>query len=214
MEPITNNEFLNSVLEAEAWKEISDNESISMDILDKYADKLDWNEISENRNVIWTLDGINKFTNRLNWSNFSENCPDHIINEVTLQKFANRWDWKAISNRDCFYNDWILLEKFADKADWSEVITNWNIEKPLEFFARFQQYIPMAKLQDSRLWNSMVEARAKRIMQEAVGISRLFHLKLNKRHSFPYPVHCESGNFLKLYVSDLSLSQNLIFPYF
>lgn len=170
MEPITNNEFLNSVLEAEAWKEISDNESLSMDILDKYAAKLDWDEISENRNIIWTLDGINKFTNRLNWSNFSENCPDHIINEVTLQKFANRWDWKAISNPDCFYNDWALLEKFVDKADWSEVITNWNIEKPLEFFARFQQYIPMAKLQDSRLWNSMVEARAKRIMQEAVGI--------------------------------------------
>ena len=33
-----------------------------------------------------------------------------------------------------------------------------------------KQYIPMAKLQDSRLWDSMVEARAKRIMQEAVGI--------------------------------------------
>lgn len=170
MEPITNNEFLNSVLEAEAWKEISDNESLSMDILDKYADKLDWEEISENRNIIWTLDGINKFANRLDWSNFSQYCADHIINEVTLQKFASRWDWKAISNRDCFYNDWTLLEKFADKADWSEVITNWNIEKPLEFFARFQQYIPKAKLQDSRLWNSMVEARAKRIMQEAVGI--------------------------------------------
>lgn len=170
MEPITNNEFLNSVLEAEAWKEISDDESLSMNMLDRYADKLDWDEISENRNIIWTPDGINKFASRLNWSDFSQSCPDHIINEVTLQKFANRWDWKAISNRDCFYNDWTLLEKFADKADWSEVISNWNIEKPLEFFARFQQYIPMAKLQDSRLWNSMVEARAKRIMQEAVGI--------------------------------------------
>ena len=170
MEPITNNEFLNSVLEAEAWKEISDNESLSMDILEKYADKLDWDEISENRNIIWTLDGINKFANRLNWSDFSQYCADHIINEVSLQKFASRWDWRVISNRDCFYNDWSLLEKFADKADWSEVITNWGIEKPLEFFARFQQYIPMAKLQDSRLWNSMVEARAKRIMQEAIGI--------------------------------------------
>lgn len=90
MEPITNNEFLNSVLETEAWKEISENESLSMDIIDKYADKLDWEEISENRNIIWTLDGINKFTGRLNWSDFSRYCPDHIINEVTLQKFANR----------------------------------------------------------------------------------------------------------------------------
>ena len=52
------------------------------------------------------------------------------------------------------------------------------------------------------------------LSHEDEKISRLFHLKLNKRHSFPYPVHCESGNFLKLYVSDLSLCQNLIFPYF
>ena len=42
MEQITKNEFLNSVLEAEAWKEISRNESLSIDILDRYADKLDW----------------------------------------------------------------------------------------------------------------------------------------------------------------------------
>lgn len=169
MEPITNNDFLNSVLETEAWKEISGYELLSMDILDKYADKLDWKEISENSNIIWTLEGINKFAGRLNWSDFSQNCPDHFINEITLQKFAHRWDWKAISNRACFYNDWTLLEKFADKADWSEVITNRNIEKPLEFFNRFQQYVPMAKLQDSHLWNSMVEARAKRILQEVVG---------------------------------------------
>ena len=64
MESITNNEFLNSVLESDAWKEISDNESLSMDILDKYADKLDWDEISENQNIIWTLEGINKFAYR------------------------------------------------------------------------------------------------------------------------------------------------------
>lgn len=170
MEPITNNEFLNSVLEAEAWKEVSQSGSLSMTMIEKFADKLDWEEVSGNNNIIWTVDGINKFANRLNWSDFSRNCPDHIINEVTLQKFANRWDWKAISNRDCFYYDWALLEKFTDKADWSEVISNWNIEKPLEFFSRFQQYIPMAKLQDSRLWNAMVETRAKHLIQEAIGI--------------------------------------------
>lgn len=170
METITNNEFLNAVFEAEAWKEISGNEPLSMDMLEKHADQLDWNEISENSNVIWTLDGIGKFAGRLDWNEFSRRCPDHLINEVSLQKFAAHWDWKAISNRDCFYNDWELLAKFADNTDWSEVITNWSIERPLDFFARFEKYIPMAKLQDSRLWSAMVEARAKRLMQEAVGL--------------------------------------------
>ncbi|MCX4279086.1 MULTISPECIES: hypothetical protein [Muribaculum] len=95
MESITNNEFLNSVLESEAWKEVSSRESFSME----------------------------------------------------------------------------MIEKFADKVNWGEIITNWNIEKPVEFFARFQQYIPMSKLQDSSLWRAMVETRSKKIMQEAIGIN-------------------------------------------
>ncbi len=170
MEPIISNDFLNSVLENEAWKEVSQCGYLSMAMVEKFADKLDWEEVSGNSNVIWTVEGINKFANRIHWDEFSRSCPENLLSETTLQKFASKWDWKALSNRDDIYNNWHLLEKFADKVNWGEVITNWNIEKPLEFFARFRQYIPMSKLQDSHLWNAMVEARAKRLMQEAMGI--------------------------------------------
>ncbi|ROT04690.1 hypothetical protein EEL49_10975 [Muribaculaceae bacterium Isolate-104 (HZI)] len=170
MEPITSNDFLNSVLENEAWKEVSQCGYLSMAMVEKFADNLDWEEVSGNSHVIWTVEGINKFANRIHWDEFSRSCPENLLSETTLQKFASKWDWKALSNRDDIYNNWHLLEKFADKVNWGEVITNWRIEKPLEFFARFQQYIPMSKLQDSRLWNAMVEARAKRLMQEAMGI--------------------------------------------
>lgn len=170
MEPITNNEFLNSVLEAEAWKEVSERESLSMSMLEKFADKLDWEEVSGNHDVLWTVDGISKYAGKINWDEFSRSCSDYIISETTLCKFADKWDWKNLSNRDALYNNWSLLEKFADKVDWGEVINNWNIEKPIEFIAHFQQYIPMTKLKDSRLWDAMVEARAKRLIQEAIGI--------------------------------------------
>ena len=170
MEPIISNDFLNSVLENEAWKEVSQCGYLSMAMVEKFADKLDWEEVSGNSNVIWTVEGINKFANRIHWDEFSRSCPENLLSETTLQKFASKWDWKALSNRDDIYNNWHLLEKFADKVNWGEVITNWNIEKPLEFFARFRQYIPMSKLQDSRLWNAMVEARARHLIQEAIGI--------------------------------------------
>lgn len=171
MEAITSNDFLNSVLEAEAWKELSQRESLSMDLLEKYADKVDWEEVSSNGNVMWTMDGIAKFASRIHWEDFSRNCPDSLISSTTLQKFSNLWDWKTLSNRDIIYNDWKLLEQFADKINWGEVITNWNIEKPLDFFIKFQQYIPMSKLQDSRLWSEMVSNRAKHLFQEALGIN-------------------------------------------
>ena len=52
MEPITSNDFLNSVLETEAWKEVSQSGGLSMTIIEKFADKLDWEEVSGNSNVI------------------------------------------------------------------------------------------------------------------------------------------------------------------
>ncbi|MDE6238002.1 MAG: hypothetical protein K2M45_09070, partial [Muribaculaceae bacterium] len=67
------------------------------------------------------------------------------------------------SNRD-------LLEKFADKIDWAELITNWRIENAIDLFTRSQQYIPMAKLQESRLWEEMASERAKAIFKEMTGL--------------------------------------------
>lgn len=166
---ITNNEFLQSVLESDAWKEISENENLSMDILEKYQDKLDWDEISKNSHILWTVDGVKKFSRRLDWSEFSFHCSITFICEATLREFHDKWDWKKISDRSEVYNNWDLLEKFADEIDWATVITWWNIENPEGFFKKFQCHIPMAKLQDSRLWNALVEKRAKQLMAEVLG---------------------------------------------
>ena len=166
---ITNNEFLLSVLERAAWKKISEGETLSMEMLEKYQDKLDWEEISGNGCIMWTVDGVKKFIRRIDWSEFSYRCLDTFICEATLREFRDKWDWKKISDRDIVYNNWDLLEKFADDIDWSTVINNWNIEKPDEFLNKFQNHIPMAKLQDSRLWEALVEKRAKQLMCEAIG---------------------------------------------
>jgi len=167
---ISNNEFLQAVLESAAWKWVSESEALSMEVLDKYQDKLDWDEISENTNIVWTMDGMKKFAHRINWSEFTSRCPDSLICEATLREFHDKWDWKGLSDRDVIYNNWDLLDKFADDIDWATVITNWDIEKPEEFLLKFQSRIPMAKLQDSRLWDALVEKRAKQLFQEANGI--------------------------------------------
>ena len=170
MNQITTNEFLNSVLEAEAWKELSQNETFTMEMLEKYSNKLDWHEVSQNSDVLWTIEGIQKFSHKIDWDAFSRNCPENLICEAALERFADRWDWEQISGRDCFYNNWSLLEKFVDRADWSEIITNWYIDKPVEFFNKFQQYIPMAKFQNSNLWDKLVDVRSKELKNEIRGI--------------------------------------------
>ena len=171
MEPITTNEFLNSVFETEVWKKVSEEETLSMEMLEQYEDKLDWTAISGNNNILWTIDGVAKFAYKIDWDVFSERCPDAFICETTLRKFDNRWNWKQLSNRDALFNsNRDLLEKFADKIDWAELITNWRIENAIDLFIRFQQYIPMAKLQESRLWEEMASERAKAIFKEMTGL--------------------------------------------
>ena len=38
-----------------------------------------------------------------------------------------------------------------------------------KFFERFKDHIPASKLQDSRLWDNMVEAKKKKVMAQIVS---------------------------------------------
>ena len=73
------NEFMQKIVNEEAWKELSGDFNWSETLLEKFQDMVEWNEISENRNIRWTVSMIQKFKNRINWEKFSE-----YINEDSL----------------------------------------------------------------------------------------------------------------------------------
>ena len=51
-----------------------------------------------------------------------------------------------------------------------KIISVWNVEKPVEFFKLFEKFIPMTKFQNSRLWDQIVEIKAKELSLEIRGI--------------------------------------------
>lgn len=180
---------LNEILEKGAWREISSSYDITLDMLEKYADKLDWRAISKNRSIPWTIDALQKFADRIDWNEFSEYCPDHLICKVFLLQFCDRWNWTKLSRHIVFFHNmennysnsgllemfWDLLEKFADKVNWGELIDQgFNIfQNPLAFFERFRQYIPIDKLQGSDLWDCMVSVRSEALWLEIGGEKRV-----------------------------------------
>lgn len=169
MNPITNNEFLAAVMEEAAWKEASESGPWSMEMLSKYQDKVDWKKISSNSEVVWTVDGVNKFKHKINWEEFSANCPAYFLTVENLQQFKNFWDWSEISERSEVLNNWELLDTLVDSVDWEKIIEQWSIERPIEFFKRYESHVPMKHFQDSRLWNMIADELGKqlklRIMQ-------------------------------------------------
>ena len=75
---------MQKIMNEEAWKELSNNFNWSETMLEKYQDKVNWDEISKNTSIRWTIPMIQKFKNRINWETFSE-----YINENSLTERAN-----------------------------------------------------------------------------------------------------------------------------
>lgn len=163
------NDFMQRIAEEGAWKELSNELSWTEALLEKYQDKIYWQELSENRNVLWTIPMLHKFKPRINWDKLSRYADENTLTENCIETFKEKWNWGELSDNRSITNQ--LLEKFADKWDWESIINNYNRDlfssnSAIEFYERYKDYIPAAKLQGSSLWNEIVEQRKKQILSE------------------------------------------------
>ena len=167
---VLSNEFMQSMATEEAWKELSGNFNWSETTLEKYQDKVDWDEVSTNRYIRWTIPMIQKFHKKINWEKFSDYADENILTENYLEVFKEKWNWRNLSNNSSINLTDELLEKFADRWDWEVIIDNYSHvvfdKKSIEFYEKYKEYIPVSKLQNTVLWRNIVEQRAHQLADE------------------------------------------------
>jgi len=166
------NDFMQRIADEGAWKELSGELSWTETLLEKYQDKIDWQELPGNSNILWTIPMLQKFKHRINWDKLSRCADEKTLTENCIETFKEKWNWSELSNNYSITNQ--LLEKFVDKWDWESVIAGFNnnlfsSDSAIEFYERYKEYIPAAKLQNSRLWNEIVEQRKKQILSEIIS---------------------------------------------
>lgn len=162
-------EMIQSIISAKAWDEISGNFGLTEEMLERYADKLNWNEVSKNREIHWTVKLIEKWADRLNWEELSESSNDYLLTPDVIAYFVNRWNWRVLSRNNSLKLDYTFIDRFIDKWDWSELIECWGREDLYNkvFFDRYRSHIPLTPfLDNSRLVNEMVEKEAEQIKKE------------------------------------------------
>ena len=167
------NEFMQKIMNEEAWKKLSNDFNWSETLLEKYQDKVDWNEISRNRNILWTIPMIQKFKNRINWDTFSEyfvKIEGEMVTENIIETFKDKWNWHELSQNSNVSLSFELLDKYADLWDWEEVIdrycNNFYEGKGIDFYERYKDHIPAAKVQNSRLWYEIVSQQMHQLIAE------------------------------------------------
>ena len=167
------NEFMQKIATEKAWEKLSEDFNWSESLLEKYQDKVDWHKVSENTNIQWTVPMIQKFKNRIDWDKFSEYADEETLTEAVIETFKDKWNWTELSRNTNLELTYELLEKFSDSWNWEEIIDRYNKNlfdnKGIDFYERYKDHIPAAKLQDSMLWREIVEQRVKQLYVEITG---------------------------------------------
>ena len=101
---------------------------------------------------------------------FSEYADENVLTEPIIEAFKERWNWHELSGNSNLPLTYGLLEKYADRWEWERIIDSYGhdiYEKDaIEFYEKFKDNIPVFKLQNTRLWGSIIEQRAKQLATE------------------------------------------------
>ena len=167
------NEFMQKIATEKAWEKLSEDFNWSETLLEKYQDKVDWKWICRNVHIQWTIPMIQKFKNRIDWEKFSRHASKEVLTESFIEAFKDKWNWTELSGNTSLELTHELLEKFVDYWAWEEIIDRFCDkifeDMGIDFYERYKDYIPAAKLQNSRLWNEIVSQQVKQLTTEIIA---------------------------------------------
>ena len=158
-------------LNKEAWKKLSREFKWNEELLRKYRSEIDWEELSENTEMLWTASILENFKNYINWKELSGNAPEKLLTPKIIEQFADRWDWHELSDNSNLKLSYAMLDKFADKWDWERIINRWRSEELYtpDFLERYKEFIPVEEFKSSNLWDALVERRFDELVEEIMG---------------------------------------------
>ena len=152
------------MMETEAWSNISGDLQFSEVQLEKYADKLDWQEVSGNTIIFWTIQMLKKFKRKIDWTVFSQTIQEENVSAELLEKFKDNWNWEELSKNSCLTPE--IIDQFADYINWKALINNYSLSEQIateEFVRKYSDRIPACDFKDSLIWRKLVENKEKQI---------------------------------------------------
>ncbi|MBQ6167957.1 MAG: hypothetical protein IJK41_11105 [Muribaculaceae bacterium] len=171
-----NDEFMQQVATEQAWQKLAEEYAWTEDLLEKYADKLDWKLISTNRVIRWTIPMLKKFSRKLNWEEVSERIDNDWFTEAHIEALKDKWDWSVLVRN--YQLSEKLIDKYIDYIDWPSLIgaEGYYCGLPrddsfdaVSFYEKYKEHISMSTFQKSDLWDKIVEQRRKELMAEIMS---------------------------------------------
>ena len=184
---------------------ISEYYPLDKSLIDKYQDRLDWQKLSINENIIWTNDLIESYLDKWYWGNtYDEDGyyePVRIPGLNTnfsfpwsvdlIKKYNDKCDWNFISKNQNIIWNINLLNELKENLDWSLIMENVN---PHLIIFYIDKYIDPNELRELKNKNSIFEA-FQRCFIWTHDLIEMYHDRWFCSHLYKIE---NSPNFLKL----------------
>ena len=156
--------LINSMLEEQAWKDLSGSFAWTEELLEKYRGKLDWERVTANNEIHWTPSMLEKFRYSIDWKEMSRTSISTLLLPEVVERFKDRWDWKELSANGALPFE--TIERMADRIDWGVLVNSGRyLDSPYTraFLEKWADRIPADSLLDSNLWYDLVGEKAREI---------------------------------------------------
>lgn len=118
------------------WNSVSENKELTSDVIDTFKDKINWNvfvNCCPALRSIATVDFLKKYKDAIFWEDFNERLGVDVETEM-LQEFANRLNWRFVSQSQKIKFTEELVRKYEDKWFWSELMRNIKFQEDIPDF--------------------------------------------------------------------------------
>jgi len=149
-----------AVLEKEiahhAWMELSRKRPLTAAILENNENELAWDEVSQNTTIEWTIKMAKRWKDKINWRLFSRCAHGEVTTPDGIEALADLWEWKELTANPNVEMTVELAQKYAKRWDWKAMAwREWSDQDAREFYSSLIEYIPVAAFNGSKLHSAI-----------------------------------------------------------
>lgn len=97
----------------------------SDEVIARFAERIDFSVLGNNAAVPWSIELIERYADRFEWRWFSQGLFEHVpFSEATLARFADRIDWSLFCAGASIPWSEEILKSHADRINWNQLSRN------------------------------------------------------------------------------------------
>ncbi|WP_263831499.1 ankyrin repeat domain-containing protein [Salinibacter sp.] len=109
---------------------------LSEEMIDQVPLLWDWEALSTNKSLKWSIGLIQGHEDRWDWERLSKNGALPWSEELTA-RYEDRWDWEKLSERETLAWDKELIARYEDRWDWKKLSGNGGLPPSRELVDQF-----------------------------------------------------------------------------